>query len=170
MESPSIHSSHTQQQPSSQTSPTLPPATGWIDIINESVHTRDDIDVGDIEAVNKNFVVVKSGFINVHYYYIPITKIEGWDGRVLWLTLTEQEVKQKYERDPLPDPARYYVKDAPSQYSHVLDGPTIIIPRWTKAVYTTAISGEQPRVHKCDLCNISFQTEDELSMHIDSHH
>ena len=56
----------------------------WMDVTNESVHTSDDADIGDIEAINLNFLVVKRGLINVHYYYIPITKIEGWDGRVVW--------------------------------------------------------------------------------------
>jgi hypothetical protein len=55
----------------------------WFSIINESVHTSDDVDIGDIEALNKNFVVVKRGFINVHYYYIPVSRVEGWDGSVL---------------------------------------------------------------------------------------
>ena len=31
----------------------------WIYLIDESVHTSDDIDIGDIEAVNNNFIVVK---------------------------------------------------------------------------------------------------------------
>jgi hypothetical protein len=31
----------------------------WKELINESVHTSDDIDIGDIYAVNKNFIVVK---------------------------------------------------------------------------------------------------------------
>ena len=31
----------------------------WKDLIDESVHTSDDIDIGDIEAVSKSFVVVK---------------------------------------------------------------------------------------------------------------
>jgi hypothetical protein len=55
----------------------------WIDLINESVHTSDDIDIGDIDAVSRDFVV-KRGFINIHYYYIQIGKVDGWDGRVLW--------------------------------------------------------------------------------------
>ena len=50
----------------------------WKDLIDESVHTSDDIDIGDIEAVSKSFVVVKRGFINIHYYYIPMIRIEGW--------------------------------------------------------------------------------------------
>jgi hypothetical protein len=43
-----------------------------IGLIDESVHTFDDIDIGDIDAVSRDFVVVKRGFVNVHYYYIPI--------------------------------------------------------------------------------------------------
>jgi hypothetical protein len=42
----------------------------WISLINESVHTYDDIDIGDIYAVSRNFIVIKRGFVNVHYYYI----------------------------------------------------------------------------------------------------
>jgi hypothetical protein len=31
----------------------------WVDLINESVHTADDADIGDIDAVSRDFVVVK---------------------------------------------------------------------------------------------------------------
>src|SRR5215207_2517297 len=83
----------------------------WIGLIDESVHTSDDIDIGDIDAVSRDFVVVKRGFVNVHYYYIPISKVEGWDGHVLWLKITEKEVIRNYERDLVPDPTRYYVNE-----------------------------------------------------------
>ena len=43
-----------------------------IDLTQESVHTNDNKDIGDIEAMNKDFIVVKRGFRDVHYYYIPI--------------------------------------------------------------------------------------------------
>jgi hypothetical protein len=85
----------------------------WIALIDESVHTSDDSDIGDIEAVSRDFIVVKRGFVNIHYYYIPISRVEGWDGHVLWLKITEDEVKKNYERDARPDPTRYYVKDYP---------------------------------------------------------
>jgi hypothetical protein len=52
-------------------SPPEEPRKSWMDLINESVHTSDDIDIGDIMAVSWDFVVVKRGFVNVHYYYIP---------------------------------------------------------------------------------------------------
>ena len=41
----------------------------WINLLNESVHTSDDIDIGDIYAVSRNIVVVLRGIINVLLLY-----------------------------------------------------------------------------------------------------
>src|SRR5919197_3465570 len=110
---------------------------GWIDLINESVHTSDDVDIGDIEAISRDFIVVKRGFVNVHYYYIPITKVEGWDGSVLWLKIPENEKKGNYERNIVPDPSRYYVKEYP--YNTATNYPDLVViePRYKKPVFTT---------------------------------
>jgi hypothetical protein len=66
--------------------------TTWTDLINESVYTSDDVDIGDINAVSRNSVVVKRGFVDIHYYYILIHTVEGWDGNILWLTIPEEKV------------------------------------------------------------------------------
>jgi hypothetical protein len=99
----------------------------WEDMINQSVHTTDDVDIGDIDALSRDFIIVKRGYLNEHYYYIPITKVEGWDGNILWLKVKEDEVKSKYERQIVPDPSRYYMKDYP--YHHTIIFPELkIIP------------------------------------------
>src|ERR671920_1187067 len=85
----------------------------WISLIDESVYTSDDVDIGDIDAVSRDFIVVKRGFVNVHYYYIPIGKVEGWDGSIVWLKVPEEYTKKNYERDTVPDPSRYYVMNFP---------------------------------------------------------
>ena len=36
------------------------------DLLQELVHTSDDVDIGDIEATNKNTMVVKRGIIHLH--------------------------------------------------------------------------------------------------------
>ena len=79
-----------------------------IDLTQESVHTNDNKDIGDVEAMNKDFIVVKRGFWDTHYYYIPISKVEGWDGHVVWLNIAETEVINSYERNEQPDRSRYY--------------------------------------------------------------
>lgn len=143
------------------------PASSWVDLVNESVHTSDDIDIGDIDAVSRDFVVVKRGFMNVHYYYIPISKVEGWDGNVLWLKITEDEAKRNYERNVVPDPSRYFVKDYPG-YNAAYPELRIIVPRYSRPVYTTAT--EQPVVFRCALCGAAFRNDDELSGHIGTSH
>ena len=144
----------------------------WIDLIDESTHTYDDVDIGDVDAVSRDFIVVKRGFVNLRYYYIPISKVEGWDGNVLWLKITEDEVKRNYERETQPDPSRYFVKDYLGYY--IADYPElrVITPRYAKPVYTTkdtTTPGEM-RIYKCDLCSNTYRSEDQLSSHVASKH
>jgi hypothetical protein len=157
----------------------------WIALIDESVYTSDDVDIGDIDAVSRDFIVVKRGFVNIHYYYIPVSKVEGWDGNVLWLKITEEEVIRKYERDDIvPDPSRYYVKDDPRYTTVYYPELTMIPSKYTRSLYksatttvTAAMNTIQPPsdnvspVYRCDLCNESkFKTEDELSNHVSIQH
>jgi len=161
----------------------------WKELINESVHTSDDIDIGDIYAVNKNFIVVKRGFVNIHYYYIPIFHVEGWDGKVLWLKIDSEKVNSKYQRnDSYPDPHRYYLKDRPIYDKNDLSEAMTISSKISEPAYSfeypvTTIennsnvkntdqnySKDIPKL-KCDLCNRSnFNSEEELSNHIKSEH
>jgi hypothetical protein len=148
-----------------------PEKINWIDLINESVHTSDDIDIGDVTAVSRDFVVVKRGFINIHYYYIPISKVEGWDGDVLWLKITEEEVKRKYERDVIPDPSRYYVKDYPYYSTSYYPELTRIPQKYRSPLYPTPPQPkESERTYKCDICGGLFRTEDDFSEHVKSSH
>jgi hypothetical protein len=158
------------------TSKETPKTSKFIDLINESVHTSDDIDIGDIQAVNNNFVVVKRGFVNVHYYYIPISQVEGWDGNVLWLKITEDRIKKRYEQDFEPDPYRYYVKDYPyyspnyypASYNPIL--PIIPLRYFIPPRYTSTIEKEVSNIIQCDLCKSRFNTEEELSKHVSRDH
>ena len=88
-----------------------PETKSVIDLTQECVHTNDDKDIGDIEAMNKDSIVVKRGFRDIHYYYIPISKVEGWDGHVVWLNIPETDVISNYESEEQPDPLRYYTKE-----------------------------------------------------------
>lgn len=148
----------------------VPSKISWIDLIDEPVHTYDDVDIGDIDAVSRDFVVVKRGFVKIHYYYIPITKVEGWDGNVLWLKITEDEVKRNYERETIPDPLRYFVKDYPG-YTAGYPELTVIRPKYSRPIYTAKDSTQgETRIYKCDLCSNTYRSEDQLSSHVASTH
>src|SRR5919202_3346587 len=129
----------TTPSPPPPSNPTDVPKTDWMNLINESVHTTDDVDIGDIDALSRDFIVVKRGYLNEHYYYIPITKVEGWDGEVLWLKIKEDEVKSKYERQIVPDSSRYYIKGEYSEYSTTFPELEKIPPKYEKSSRKTAI-------------------------------
>jgi hypothetical protein len=145
----------------------------WEDMIDQSVHTTDDIDIGDIDALSRDFIVVKRGYLNEHYYYIPTTKVEGWDGEVLWLKIKEDEVKSKYERQIVPDPSRYYIKGDYSEYSTTFPELKTIPPRYEKPSRKAAAiipPGDPNRQYGCALCEKLFKTQDELSNHVATAH
>jgi hypothetical protein len=143
----------------------------WEDMIDRSVHAMDDVDIGDIDALSRDFIVVKRGYLNEHYYYIPISKVEGWDGSVVWLKIPEDEVKTKYEREIAPDPSRYYLKDYPA-YSATFPELKTIPPRYERPSRKAAIipPNEPNREYGCALCEKLFKTEDELSSHVAAVH
>ena len=155
------------------TNPTtsLREVSGWIDIIDESVHASDYQDIGDVEAVNRDFVVVKRGFVNVHRYYIPISKVQGWDGNVLWLSIPEETVKANYERETTPDPSTYYVKGEEDKYTGTQWKEFAKIePMYTPPTYTVAPRGAQEsHVYRCVLCDATFRTDEEFSRHAAAH-
>lgn len=152
--------------------------SSWTDLINESVHTSDDQDIGDIEAVSRNLIVVKKGLVNVHRYYIPLHRVEGWDGKVVWLKIPEDVVKANYERDAAPDPYNYHYSSAPTvDPSNVVRRFQINMPKIPPRAHeekpflvSRESSGEEERVFLCNLCNATFKTDDELSSHIESTH
>lgn len=154
-------------------SPTVPSKINWIDLIDKSVHAHDDIDIGDVDAISRDFIVVKRGFVNVHYYYIPINKVEGWDGHVLWLKIPEEEVVKNYERGAIPDPSRYYVRDYPGYFTADYPELRVISPRYTRPVYTakgTTGSAQETRAYRCDLCSTTYVSQNELSSHVAASH
>ena len=83
-----------------------------MDLTKQSVYVRKrkGKEIGEVEAVNKDTIVVKKGKMGGKYYYIPIEKVEGWDGHVVCLTITDDEAKQ-FEKKAKPDKSVYFTKD-----------------------------------------------------------
>ena len=83
-----------------------------MDLTKQSVYVRKrkGKEIGEIEAVNSNTIVVKKGKRGSKYYYIPVDKVEGWDGHVVCLTITEDEAEQ-FENKVKPNKSEYFTKD-----------------------------------------------------------
>jgi hypothetical protein len=76
----------------------------WEEIIQKHVRTTDNIDIGDVDKVGNEFIVVREGFANIHLYYIPKKHIIKYDGSSLWLNLSSTLASSKFERKNEPSP------------------------------------------------------------------
>ena len=74
----------------------------WEEIIHKHVRTTDNVDIGDVDRVGDQFIVVREGVANVHLYYIPKKYIIKYDGSTLWLNLSSMIASSKFERKNEP--------------------------------------------------------------------
>jgi hypothetical protein len=74
----------------------------WEEIIHKHVRTTDNIDIGDVDRIGNQFIVVREGVANVHLYYIPKKYIIKYDGSTLWLNLSSTLASSKFERKNEP--------------------------------------------------------------------
>ena len=75
----------------------------WDKAIDKKVKSTDDKDLGKVEAITNDYIQVKEGLISKNYYYIPKYYLTGYDGDNLWVSLTKDEVKTRFERENAPD-------------------------------------------------------------------
>jgi hypothetical protein len=74
----------------------------WEEVIHKHVRTSDNVDVGDVDQVGNEFIVVREGVVSVHMYYIPKSYINHYDGSSLWVSVPSGLVSAKFERKTEP--------------------------------------------------------------------
>jgi len=74
----------------------------WNDVIKKEARGSDDEDLGEVQEVGSNYVLVQKGLLNKEKFYIPKDKVESYDGDKLRFRITEAEVQSKYMGDSPP--------------------------------------------------------------------
>jgi hypothetical protein len=76
----------------------------WEEVIHKHVRTSDNVDIGDIDRVGNEYIVVREGVSKVHIYYIPKKYINNYDGSSLWINSPSGLISAKFERETEPTP------------------------------------------------------------------
>ena len=63
--------------------------------------------LGKIQSITNEYIQTKDGTVSKDYYYIPKYYIEGYDGDHLWVSLTKDEIKTRFEKDKSPSSAEF---------------------------------------------------------------
>jgi uncharacterized protein (TIGR02271 family) len=81
-----------------------PPSSSidWIDIIKKEARGSNNEDLGEIQEVGENYVLVQRGLINKDKFYIPKDMVESYDGDVLRFNISEEEAKLRFLGDSPP--------------------------------------------------------------------
>ncbi len=74
----------------------------WDKAIDKKVKSKDDKDLGKIQSITNEYIQTKDGTVSKNYYYIPKYYLEGYDGDHLWVSLTKDEVKTRFEKENAP--------------------------------------------------------------------
>jgi hypothetical protein len=85
----------------------------WDKAIDKKVKSSDNQDLGKVQSITREYIQTKEGLVGKKYYFIPKYYIQGYDGDNLWVSLTKDEVKTRFESETPPD-----LKDfEPSEYA-----------------------------------------------------
>ena len=90
----------------------------WEEIIHKHVRSSDNIDIGDVDKVGNEFIVVREGVVTTHMYYIPKQYINRYDGSSLWINEPSALISGKFERkeEPTQEEINMLVRDARDKF------------------------------------------------------
>jgi uncharacterized protein (TIGR02271 family) len=74
----------------------------WSDVIKKEARGSNDEDLGEVQEVGDNYVLVQRGMINKDKFYIPKDMVESYDGDVLRFSITEEDAKSRFLGDYPP--------------------------------------------------------------------
>ena len=71
----------------------------WNDVLKKEARGIDDEDLGEVQEVQGNYVLVQKGIINKEKFYIPKDQAESYDGDVLRFMISQEDLNQ-YQHEP----------------------------------------------------------------------
>jgi uncharacterized protein (TIGR02271 family) len=74
----------------------------WSDVIKKEARGSNDEDLGEVQEVVENYVLVQRGMINKDKFYIPRDLVESYDGEVLRFSISEEDAKSRFLGDYPP--------------------------------------------------------------------
>ena len=79
----------------------------WNDVIKKEARGINDEDLGEVQEVQSNYVLVQRGIINKEQFYLPKDQAESYDGTVLNFRISKSDLESRYKDEP-------FMKDAES--------------------------------------------------------
>ena len=71
----------------------------WYDVIKKEARGINDEDLGEVQDVQSDYVIIEKGMIDKEKFYIPKDQVENYDGNALKFRFSDSELS-KYQDEP----------------------------------------------------------------------
>src|SRR5215210_4220965 len=71
----------------------------WEQLKGKKVKTNDGHDVGEIKELTQNYMRLEKGMVNKDKSWIPKYLADAYDGKVLWLVISNDDLSKGYSHD-----------------------------------------------------------------------
>lgn len=83
----------------------------WDDTVKKEARGINDADLGEVQDVGIDYVLVQKGIIDKDKFYIPKDRVKSYDGKVLRFNITEEESKTYSNDFPLTESSSTLIVD-----------------------------------------------------------
>ena len=78
---------------------TPPNEIPWDEIVKKEARGIDDVDLGEVQEVNSDYVVTQKGILDKEWFHIPRNLVTSYDGNKLIFRITKEEAETSYLRN-----------------------------------------------------------------------
>jgi hypothetical protein len=83
------------------------PTILWDEMKDKKVKSIDGENLGKIEKISQNHIMVEEGLIKKKRFWIPKFLADVYDGKYIWLDIKKEDIKQQYYYDEEPASSQY---------------------------------------------------------------
>jgi hypothetical protein len=81
----------------------------WNEVIKKEARGLEDLDLGEVQEVEEDKVVVQKGIIDHSIFHLPKSLIKSYDGNILHFNISEVEIKNYEVESPTPSVREQYL-------------------------------------------------------------
>ena len=71
----------------------------WNDVIQKEARGLNNIELGEVQEIKDNYIIVQKRLIDKEKFYIPKYKVESYDGKILKFSLSDINLN-KFLKEP----------------------------------------------------------------------
>jgi hypothetical protein len=83
------------------------PTILWAQLKGKKVKSNDGKSLGEINKLSQNYIRLETGKVKKKKFWIPKYFADTYDGKVLWLLETREEIESKYHFGKEPPPEQF---------------------------------------------------------------